>query len=77
MNTLPFVEITMGTEALSTDQKIKLNKAVTDGILKVFHEEKGVKPHVWVVIREHPPDNWLVDGETLTEVRKKRESQKQ
>jgi len=73
---MPFVEITMGTEALTNEQKIKLNKAVTEGILNVFQEEKGVKPHVWVVIREHHPNNWLIDGETLTEVRKKRQSKR-
>ena len=69
---MPFVEITMGTEALTPEQKIKLNKAVTDSILGVFQEVKGIKPPVWIVIREHPPDNWLINGETLTEVRKKR-----
>jgi len=73
---MPFVEISMGTESLTPEQKIKLNKAVSDSLLRVFQEEKGIKPPVIVVIREHPPDNWLINGETLTEVRKKRQAQK-
>ena len=73
---MPFVEITIGTEALTPDQKIKLNKAVTESIWKIFQEEKGIKPPVEVIIREHPPDNFLINGITLTELRKKRQVQK-
>jgi len=73
---MPFVEISMGTESLTTEQKIKLNKAISDTLLRVFQEEKGIKPPVIVVIREHSPDNWLIDGETLTEVRKRRQTQR-
>ena len=70
---MPYVEITAGTDFLTTEQKIKLNKAVTESMLRVFKEEKGIKPNITVVIREHPLDNFLINGETLTEVRKKRE----
>ncbi|WP_455369700.1 tautomerase family protein [[Eubacterium] cellulosolvens] len=73
---MPFVEITSGTGALTPEQKIKLNKAVTNSIKDFYQEEKGFRPNVWVVLREHEPDNILVNGETLTEVRKKRETQK-
>jgi phenylpyruvate tautomerase PptA (4-oxalocrotonate tautomerase family) len=73
---MPFVEITSGTGALTPEQKIKLNKAVTNSVKDFYQEEKGFRPHVWVVLREHDPDNILVDGETLTEVRKKRETEK-
>jgi len=76
VNFMPFVEISMGTESLTPEQKIKLNKAMSDCLLRVFEEEKGIKPPVIVVIREHSPDNWLINGETLTEVRKKRQAQK-
>jgi len=73
---MPFVEITMGTDGLTSEEKIKLTKAVTDSILGVYQEEKGYKPRIIVLIREESPDNWLIDGETLTEVRKKRQAQK-
>jgi len=69
---MPFVEITAGTDFLTSEQKIKLNKAITESMLRVFQEEKGIKPHISIVIREHPPDNFLINGETLTEIRKKR-----
>lgn len=69
---MPFVEITIGTGFLTSEEKVKLNKAVNDSILEVLQEVKGIRPEVWVVIREHPPDNLLIDGETLTEIRKKR-----
>ena len=73
---MPFVEITSGTGALTPEQKIKLNKAVTDIVKDFFQAEKRFRPPVWVVLREHDPDNILVDGETLTEVIKKRETEK-
>ena len=73
---MPFVEITSGTGALTPEQKIKLNKAVTNSVKDFYQEEKGFRPRVWVVLREHDADNILVDGETLTEVRKKREAEK-
>jgi phenylpyruvate tautomerase PptA (4-oxalocrotonate tautomerase family) len=73
---MPFVEITSGTGALTPEQKIKLNKAVTNSVKDFYQEEKGYRPRVWVVLREHDPDNILVDGETLTEIRKKREAEK-
>lgn len=73
---MPFVEITSGTGALTPEQKIKLNKAVTNSVKDFYQEEKGYRPRVWVVLREHDPDNILVDGETLTEIRKKRETEK-
>ncbi|MGB6681642.1 MAG: tautomerase family protein [Candidatus Bathyarchaeia archaeon] len=73
---MPFVEITSGTGALTSEQKIKLNKAVTDSVKDFYQAEKGFRPNVWVVLREHDPDNILVNGETLTEIRKKREAEK-
>ena len=73
---MPFVEITSGTGALTPEQKIKLNKAVSESIKDFYEDEKGFRPPVWVVLREHDPDNILVDGETLTEVIKKREAEK-
>ena len=73
---MPFVVITSGTGALTPEHKSKLNKALTNRIKDVYQEEKGFRPRVWVVLREHDPDNILVDGETLTEVRKKRETEK-
>jgi phenylpyruvate tautomerase PptA (4-oxalocrotonate tautomerase family) len=73
---MPFVEITSGTGALTTEQKIKLNKTVSKSIKDVYEAEKGFRPNVWVVLREHDPNNILVNEETLTEVRKKRETEK-
>lgn len=73
---MPFVEITIGTGFLASEEKVKLTKAVNDCILGVFQEIKGIKPPVEIVIREHPPDNFLINGETLTEIRKKRSEEK-
>jgi 4-oxalocrotonate tautomerase family enzyme len=69
---MPFVQIITGTDFLTSEQKIKLNKAVMESMLRVFQEEKGIKPSIDIIIQEHPPDNFLINGETLTEVRKKR-----
>ena len=68
---MPLVEITTGSGNFTEEEKIKLTKTIYDSILGFYREVKGTKPHVWIVIREPPPNNWLIDGETLTEVRKK------
>ena len=43
---MPFVEITSGTGALTPEQKIKLNKAVTNSVKDFYQEEKGFRPNV-------------------------------
>lgn len=73
---MPLVEISIGEGAFTDEQKIQLTKAVNESIAEFYQEVKGAKSHIWVVIREEAADNWLIDGETLTEVRKKRLAQK-
>ena len=43
---MPFVEITSGTGALTPEQKIKLNKAVTNSVKDFYQEEKGTRMFV-------------------------------
>jgi phenylpyruvate tautomerase PptA (4-oxalocrotonate tautomerase family) len=73
---LPFVEISMGAGAFTTQEKAELSKAVYEAVAGVYRRLKGVTPHVWVVIREEPAETWIVDGEFLTEVRKKAQAKK-
>lgn len=68
---MPFVELTTGSGSFNEEEKKKLAKALYDSVIGVYQEVKGMKPHCWVVIREESPDSWVIDGETLTEVRKK------
>jgi len=74
---MPFVEITTGSDLwVGEEEKKKLSKAVYDSIIEVYQEVKGYKPQCWVVIREHPTDNLLINGESLTEIRKKQQAQR-
>jgi phenylpyruvate tautomerase PptA (4-oxalocrotonate tautomerase family) len=68
---VPFVEISMGGGAFTTEEKEILSKAVYNTVIECYRKAKGVTPHCWVVIREEPPETWVIDGETLTEVRRK------
>jgi 4-oxalocrotonate tautomerase family enzyme len=73
---VPLVEISIGEGGFTDEEKIQFTKAINASIAEFFQEVKGVKPHIWIIIREEAADNWLINGETLTEVRKKREAQK-
>jgi 4-oxalocrotonate tautomerase family enzyme len=73
---MPLVEISIGEGGFTDEQKIQFTKAVNERIAEFYQEVKGAKPHIWIIIREESADNWLINGETLTEVRKKRLAQK-
>ncbi len=73
---MPFVEISMGAGAFTTQEKAELSKAVYEAVSGYYRRLKGVTPHVWVVIREEPAETWIVDGEYLSELRKKAQAQR-
>ncbi len=73
---VPFVDISLGGGAFTMEQKEKLSKAVYNAVVEFYRNTKGITPHCWVVIREEPPETWIIDGETLTEIRKKAASKK-
>ncbi len=71
---MPLVEISVAKGDFTPEQKKELGKAVNDSITEVFQKIRGRKPRpggIWILIREESTDNWLSNGETLTERRKK------
>jgi phenylpyruvate tautomerase PptA (4-oxalocrotonate tautomerase family) len=73
---MPIVEISVGQGAFSPEERTNLGKAINEKVIEYYQKTKGSKPHVWVIVREEPPDNWIIEGESLTEYRKRMQQQK-
>ena len=65
---MPLVEMYFGRGSLSAEQKLSLARKVTDLIVE---EAKQPKNYTWVVIHEIPPEDWMVGGLTLPELKAK------
>lgn len=63
---MPYVNIKVTNEGVTSDQKAELIKGVTDLLVKVLG--KNPKTTV-VVIDEVETDNWGIGGETVTVLR--------
>lgn len=65
---MPYVNIRVTREGVSTDQKRQLIEGATDLLLKVL----GKLPEsTFVVIDEVDPDNWGVAGESVSALRRR------
>ncbi|HGM5800307.1 tautomerase family protein [Pseudomonas aeruginosa] len=65
---MPYVNIRVTREGVSTDQKRQLIEGATDLLLKVL----GKPPEsTFVVIDEVDPDNWGVAGESVSALRRR------
>lgn len=74
---MPLIEIKVGKGAFTPEQLGRLGKDVTDQVTRTYQEIKGVRPkHVWAIFHEVPPDNWLLSGATLRELKAKAEEEK-
>ncbi|MCP8303860.1 MAG: 4-oxalocrotonate tautomerase family protein [archaeon] len=70
---MPLVDIWLGKGALSDEEKKKLASSVTDVIVK---EAKQPKQFTWVLIHEIPPNDWMVGGLTVPELKKQMQEKK-
>ena len=68
---MPIVEISVSEGAFTPEQRTDLGKAINEKLTEFYQSVKGVKPRIWVIVREEPTDNWIIGGESLTELRKK------
>lgn len=65
---MPFVNIRITKEGATADQKKQLIKGVTDLLANVL----GKNPKTtFVIIDEVDTDNWGIEGEVVTDIRKK------
>ena len=53
-----------------------LGKALNDKVMEFYQNVKGIKPTVWVIVREVPADNWIIAGESVAELRKRMQEKK-
>jgi len=65
---MPFVNIKVTREGVTSDQKARLIKGATDLLKEVLGKDPKT---TFVVIDEVDTDNWGVGGEQITVIRKK------
>ncbi len=65
---MPFVNIKVTREGVTSDQKAKLIKGATDLLKEVLGKDPKT---TFVVIDEVDTDNWGVGGEQITAIRKR------
>ncbi len=65
---MPFVNIKVTREGVTSDQKAKLIKGATDLLKEVLGKDPKT---TFVVIDEVDTDNWGVGGEQITALRKR------
>lgn len=65
---MPYVNIKITDDNVTSDQKAELIKGVTELLQKVLHKNPATTV---VVIDEVSTDNWGIGGETVTVRRKK------
>jgi len=63
---MPYVNIRITRDTVSSEQKAELIKGVTDLLMKVLNKNPAT---TIVVIDEVDTDNWGIAGETVTERR--------
>ncbi len=65
---MPYVNIKVTDEGVTSGQKAELVKGVTDLLVKVLGKNPST---TMVVIDEVSTDNWGIGGETVTTIRNK------
>lgn len=73
---MPVVEISVSEGAFTPEQRTDLGKAINEKVTEFYQKVKGAKPSIWVIVREEPADNWVIEGESLTELRKRKQEKK-
>lgn len=66
---MPYVNIKITKEKVTSTQKALLIKGVTDVLQKVLHKNKTT---TFVIIDEVETDNWGIAGEQVSERRKRK-----
>ena len=65
---MPFVNIKVTDEGVTSEQKAELIKGATDLLVKVLGKDPAT---TFVVIDEVNTDNWGVSGEQVTKLRRR------
>ena len=70
---MPYVNIKVTNEGVTSEQKAELISGVTDLLQKVLNKNPAT---TFVVIEEVETDNWGIGGEQVTKIRKKKKIEK-
>jgi 4-oxalocrotonate tautomerase len=70
-DTMPYVNIKVTNEGVTSEQKAELISGVTELLQKVLNKNPAT---TFVVIDEVETDNWGIGGEQVTKLRKKKET---
>ena len=68
---MPYVNIKITNEGVTSEQKAELISGVTDLLQKVLNKNPAT---IFVVIDEIETDNWGIGGEQVTKLREKQKS---
>ncbi|OBP16253.1 4-oxalocrotonate tautomerase [Rheinheimera sp. SA_1] len=65
---MPYVNIRVTDEGVTTEQKLQLIEGVTELLSKVLHKDPAT---TFVIIDEVNTDNWGLNGENVTSRRRR------
>lgn len=66
---MPLVEITVGQGMFTSEEKLRLTRAVQGALVEEYKAIKGRTPKSWVFVRELDMGSLLLDGMTPAEIR--------
>jgi phenylpyruvate tautomerase PptA (4-oxalocrotonate tautomerase family) len=65
---MPLIEITVSQGTLTSDEKLRVTRAVQKALVKEYQAMKNKVPHSWVVVREFDRGSLLINGMTVKEI---------
>ena len=65
---MPLIEITVSQGTLSSDEKLRVTRAVQKALVEEYKAMKNRIPHSWVLVRELDRGSLLIDGMTIAEI---------
>lgn len=65
---MPLIEITVSQGTLTSDEKLRVTRAVQKALVEEYKAMKNRIPHSWVLVRELDRGSLLIDGMTITEI---------
>ena len=65
---MPLIEITVSQGTLTSDEKLRVTRAVQKALVDQYKAMKNRIPHSWVLVRELDRGSLLIDGMTIAEI---------
>ena len=65
---MPLIEITVSQGTLTSDEKLRVTRAVQKALVGEYKAMKNRIPHSWVLVRELDRGSLLIDRMTIAEI---------